>query len=68
MNKTSRMIAKAIKEVEPLEAHNAIALKGMRRGVELCALSLCEALGREYPAFDKAAFLRSCALHRHGVV
>jgi len=61
MNKTSRMIATAFKQIKPAQGDEQFQ-KGVRRGVELAAHAVAAALAREYPAFDMAAFLRSCAV------
>ena len=57
MNKTSRMIARALKQIKPTQGDEAA-----RRGVEQSAQALSDALAGEYPAFDKMEFLRACGV------
>jgi len=57
MNKTSRMIARALKQIKATQGD-----EGIRRGVELSAQALSNALASEYPAFDEIEFLRACGV------
>lgn len=57
MNKTSRVIARALRQIRLTEGDEAA-----RRGVELSAQALSDALAGEYPAFDKMEFLRACGV------
>jgi hypothetical protein len=61
MNKSTRLIATAIKQIKPAQG-DAVFLKGVRRGIELSAHALSDALAHEYPVFDRMAFLRSCGV------
>jgi hypothetical protein len=57
MNKTSRMIARALKQIKPTQGEESA-----RRGVELSAQALSDALAGEYPAFNKMEFLLACGI------
>jgi hypothetical protein len=57
MNKTSRMISRALKLIKATQGD-----EGIRRGVELSARALSDALASEYPAFDEMEFLRACGV------
>lgn len=61
MNKTSRMIARALKPIKSTEGDEAF-FNGVRRGVELSAEALSDALASEYPSFDEVKFLRACGV------
>lgn len=61
MNKTSRLVANAIRHIKPVSGDDKF-LKGIRKGIELSADALCDALAREYPAFDTVQFLRCCGV------
>jgi len=61
MNKTSRIIANALKRIDSTQG-DEVFRTAVRRGVELSAHALSEALAREYPIFEKSTFLRSCGV------
>jgi hypothetical protein len=61
VNKTSRMIARALKQIKPPQGE-AVFRNGVRRGVELSAHALADALAREYPVFDETKFLLACGV------
>ena len=61
MNRTSRLVAAALKQVKQAEG-NRNYLAGVRRGVELSALALSSVFSQEYANFDREKFLRSCGV------